>query len=161
MESMLRIPKRASRVSVEGSQGRVENSDPRERASARITIDARTIVKSPPIAQTMSPGVMALSLSRVLNCRRLRVGNSHHAIAKPKNRMGKSTNAVPLTYQPMIGGMPNVLRSQGIMAATVSHSSGEKAANTIADGKTPIGAGVACLVVSMSNTTVYPEFAFL
>jgi hypothetical protein len=47
--------------------------------------------------------------------------------------MGTSTKAVPLMYQPMIGKRPNVSRSQGITALTVSHNNIENTAKIEAE----------------------------
>jgi hypothetical protein len=77
------------------------------------------------------------------------MGNSSHAFITPNSRMGKSTNAVPLTYQPMTGGIPNVWCNQGIITTRAIHNSSENAPNTTADDKIPIGRGVAFLILSI------------
>src|SRR5215475_14293487 len=120
------------------------------RASARIAAVAVAIAKRPPMAQMTSPRLMALSLSRFVSERRSRFGSSRHVIAQPHSRMGTRTNAVPLTYQPMIGEMPNVSRSQGITAITVSHNSIEKAPKIEVEAVSPIG-GTACICDCMSS----------
>ena len=114
-----------------------------------MTADAKAIPRSPPIAQAISPPFILPSPRRLHSCPRLRVGNSLQAISTPKSRMGKSTIAVPLTYQPMIGGIPKVLCNQGITSTNVNHSNNENAPNTSADDKIPIGRGVASLTVAI------------
>jgi hypothetical protein len=54
-------------------------------------------------------------------------------------------------YQPMIGKMPNALRSQGITAVIVSHSSIENAPNIEVDAASPIGGGVVSVCACMSS----------
>jgi hypothetical protein len=76
-----------------------------------------------------SPRFIAFNLRRFLSELRPRFGRYRQAIRQPKIRRGISTNAVPLTYQPMIGEMPNASRSQGITAIVVSHSNIENAPN--------------------------------
>jgi hypothetical protein len=119
------------------------------RASTRMRADANAIPKRPHIPQTRSRPFILLSLSRLLNCPRLRVGNSNHAFITPKSRMGKSTNAVPLRYQPMIGGIANVWCNQGIITTRAIHNNNENAPNTTADDKIPIGRGVALPILSI------------
>jgi len=58
---------------------------------------------------------------------------------------------MPLTYQPMIGAIPNTSRIHGITAATVSHNKSEKIPNTMAVAASPIGAGVFCFSVDMAS----------
>ena len=123
------------------------------RARPRTRAEARAIPTRPQIAQTMSRSLIQLSLSRLHSCPRLRVGSSRHACTTPKSRTGKSTNAVPLTYQPMIGGIPNVLCNQGIRTASTNHSTNENAPKTVIDDKMPIGRGVASLVVTVAIVT--------
>src|SRR5262245_44454755 len=102
------------------------------------------------MAQMTSRRLIALSLSRFVSERRSRFGSSRHAIAEPYSRMGTRTNAVPLTYQPMIGEMPNASRSQGITAIPVGTNSIEKATKIEAEAVIPIG-GTACICDCMSS----------
>ena len=66
--------------------------------------------------------------------------------------MGTSTNAVPLTYQPMMGKTPNASRNQGITTRTVSHSNIENTAKIDVEAVSPIGGGIACICVCMCST---------
>src|SRR5262245_62838064 len=120
-------------------------------ASVGIAAVAVAIAKRPPMAQTTSPRLIALSVGRFFSERRSRLGSSRHAIAQPHSRIGTRTNTVPLTYQPMIGEMPNASRSHGITAFTVSHNSIEKPPKIEAEAVSPIG-GTACICDCMSHS---------
>ena len=55
-------------------------------------------------------------------------------------------------YQPMIGKTPNVSRSQGITALTVSHNNIENSAKIDAEAVSPIGGGIVCICAYTCST---------
>jgi len=52
-------------------------------------------------------------------------------------------------YQPMIGKTPNLSRSQGITALTVTHNNIENTAKIDAEAVSPIGGGIVCVCACM------------